>query len=249
MNKLFIHCLTLIFLSGCATIQAPREFAYIETPTNDFTIASWQKITSPQTTYKIYIEGDGHAFNAHGQPTSDPTPKGELMRELAYGDNSPNVIYLARPCQYVKSPQCSVKYWTTARFAPEVVNAEYQTIKKIVGNSPVILIGFSGGAQIAELLAATTDLNITKIITIAGNLDHVAWTTYHKLPPLTDSPNAADYLSVLHNLPQTHYIGTDDKVIPPLLAHQLVEDSLIVEITDATHHSGWQPIYPLVHAE
>ncbi|MDD7312777.1 MAG: alpha/beta hydrolase, partial [bacterium] len=64
-------------------------------------MASWQKITHPTAPYKIYIEGDGHAFNAHGQPTGNPTPKGTLVRELAFGDNHENVIYLARPCQYV----------------------------------------------------------------------------------------------------------------------------------------------------
>lgn len=53
--------------------------------TRDFTIANWQKVTEPNGTYKIYIEGDGYAFNAHGHPTPDLTPKGTLVRELALG--------------------------------------------------------------------------------------------------------------------------------------------------------------------
>lgn len=122
------------------------------------------KITNPTSIYKVYIEGDGYAFNSYGKPSQDPTPRGTLVRELAFGDKSPNVIYLARPCQYVKSQICSVRHWTTARFAPEIINAEYETIKQIAGNHPVILIGFSGGAQIAGLVAtAKLGLNVKKL--------------------------------------------------------------------------------------
>lgn len=248
MNKLFYLCFTIL-LSGCATIQAPPEFEYKELKTNTFTLAAWQKSSFSENAYKIYIEGDGHAFNSHGMPTNDPTPKGEMMRELAYGDNSPNVIYLARPCQYVKSPLCSTKYWTTARFSSEVVDAEYHAIKQIVGSRPIILIGFSGGAQIAELLAATTDLNIKKIITIAGNIDHAAWTAYQKLPPLNNSLNAADYKDKLAVLPQKHYVGTKDKVIPPALTRSLVNHAKIIEVQGADHNDGWKDIYPLIWQE
>lgn len=143
----------ILLLSGCQSISVPPSYEYKEIATRDFTIASWQKITEPNGTYKIYIEGDGYAFNAHGRPTQDPTPKGVLVRKLAFGDDSPNVIYLARPCQYVKSQICSQRHWTTARFAHEVVNAEYEAIKQIAGQHPVILIGFSGGVQIAGLVA------------------------------------------------------------------------------------------------
>lgn len=95
---------TLLFLTGCTTIKIPADFVYKEVETRDFTLASWQKVTNPAAPYKIYIEGDGYAFNARGKVTQDPTPRGTLVRELAFGDDSPNVIYLARPCQYIKSP-------------------------------------------------------------------------------------------------------------------------------------------------
>ena len=100
----------LFFVAGCTAIKAPTDFVYKEIPTRGFMLASWQKITEPFGTYKIYIEGDGYAFNAHGRATQDPTPRGTLVRELAFGDNNPNVIYLARPCQYVKSPICSTRH-------------------------------------------------------------------------------------------------------------------------------------------
>ena len=135
--------------TGYTTIKVPADFVYKEVETRNFTLASRQKVTNPAAPYKIYIEGNGYAFNARGKATQDPTPRGTLVRELAFGDNSPNVIYLARPCQYVKSPICSKRHWTTARFAPEVINAEYEAIKNIVGNNdkvmpPVLIREFVG---------------------------------------------------------------------------------------------------------
>ena len=242
MLKLFA---ILFLLSGCNSIAIPPAYVYKEILTRDFTLASWQKTTNPAAPYKIYIEGDGHAFNAHGRATQDPTPKGMLMRELAFGDDSPNVVYLARPCQYVKSPICSKRHWTTARFAPEVINAEYVAIKQITGNNPVILIGFSGGAQIAGLVAtAKPGLNVKKIITIAGNLDHLAWTQYHNLPPLNESLNLESYRKQFAQIPQIHYVGSNDEVMPPMLAREFVgKDDLIVEVDGASHNTGWEAIY------
>lgn len=241
----------LLFLTGCSTIKVPDDFAYKEIVTRDFTLASWQKVTNPTAPYKIYIEGDGYAFNVHGRATQDPTPKGTLVREIAFGDSFPNVVYLARPCQYVKSPVCSQRHWTTARFAPEIINAEYTAIRQIAGNNPVILVGFSGGAQIAGLVAAAKPgLNIQKIITIAGNLDHLAWTRYHNLPPLNESMNLESYRKQFVKIPQIHYVGRDDEVIPPSLVRAFVgHDDLIVEINGANHNEGWESIYNKVWNE
>lgn len=241
----------LLLLAGCTSVAVPSDYVYKEVKTRDFTIATWQKTTSSQAVYKVYIEGDGYAFNSYGKPTQDPTPKGTFVRELAFGDNSPNVIYLARPCQYIKSPTCSKRHWTTARFAPEIINAEFDAIKQIVGDNQVILIGFSGGAQIAGLIAtAKYGLNIKKIITVAGNLDHLSWTQYHNLPPLNESMNLESYRTQFANIPQIHYVGSDDKVIPPILVKEFIgNDELIVEVDGASHNEDWESIYQAIWSE
>ena len=250
MKKQIFILLSLI-LCGCSSITVPDSFTYKEIETKDFKLASWQKISNPQGVYKIYIEGDGYAFNRYGRATQDPTPKGTLVRELAFGDDNENVVYLARPCQYVKSPICSKRHWTTARFAPEVINAEYNAIKQIAGNNPVILIGFSGGAQVAGLVsAAKTGLNVKKVITIAGNLDHLAWTQYHKLPPLNESMNLESYKERFIQIPQIHYAGENDDVIPSALTKEFVKDeSQIIVVPGATHNAGWNSIYQKIWAE
>ena len=233
----------ILLLTGCAAVKVPPEFVYREIQTRDFTLATWQKITDPDGVYKIYIEGDGHAFNARGRATNDPTPRGTLVRELAFGDPSPNVVYLSRPCQYVKSEICSKRHWTTARFAPEIINAEYDAVRQIAGNSPIILIGFSGGAQAAGLIAAAKPgLNVEEIITVAGNLDHLAWTQYQKVPPLNESLNLESYRKQFAEIPQTHYVGSNDKVIPPFLVKEFVgSGKRVIEVPNATHNSGWEP--------
>ena len=237
----------LLFMGGCSSLKIPENYHYKEIPTSEFTIASWQKITSPQAPYKIYIEGDGHAFNARGQITNDPTPHGTLMRELAFGDAHANVIYLARPCQYVKDNHCTKEYWSTARFAPEVISAEYQAIKSVTQNNPITLVGFSGGAQIAGLLAVQKDLNIQKVITIAGNLDHKAWTSYHCLPPLTKSLNLADEKEKFASISQHHFIGEKDNVIPPFLTKKFITDKKqITIIPQASHATGWEDFYQYI---
>lgn len=169
MKKILAFCVLII--SGCQSIQPPKEFVYKEINTHQFKLASWQKITDNNADYRIYIEGDGYAFNANGQPSRNPTPHGELVRELSFNDTALNVIYLARPCQFVKENACRVEYWTTKRFAPEVIEAEYEAIKKIVGNKNITLIGFSGGAQIAGLLAVKYTLNkpFDKLINIKNS--------------------------------------------------------------------------------
>ena len=153
------------------------------------------------------------------------------------------MIYIARPCQFVKDSKCECKYWTTARFAPEVITAIGQAVK-LSTKQPVILIGYSGGAQVAGLIA--TRIHLKKIITIAGVLDHKAWTTYHNDPPLMESLNLATF----GDLAQIHYIGAKDDVVPPKLTQQFIKDkNLIVIVPNATHDRGWDAILSELYAE
>ncbi|MBE6452154.1 MAG: hypothetical protein E7012_01520 [Alphaproteobacteria bacterium] len=241
----------MFLLTGCVGIDIPDSFEYKIIKTDNFKIASWQKITNPKSKYKVYIEGDGHAFNARGKATGNPTPKGKLVRELAFGDENDNVIYLARPCQYIKGGICSQRHWTTARFAPEIIKAEEAAIKQIVGKNDVVLVGFSGGAQVAGLVATLNpDLKVKKIITIAGNLNHREWTNYHILEPLSESMSLENYRKNFLKIPQVHYVGECDEVIPPFLVKEFVwNNGKIVEVKGATHNFGWEKVFSEIRKE
>ena len=249
--RMTIFIFIVLITSGCVSIKVPPEYTHKIIKTKYFDITSWQKITSPDNVYKIYIEGDGHAFYANGLPSSDPTPHGTLMRELAFHDPNANIVYLARPCQYQTSAMCSQKYWTTGRFAKEVIESEYEAIKSIVGHNDVILIGFSGGGAVASLIGATkNDIKVKKLVTIAGNLDHKTWTTYHHLPPLKDSMDLRDYYSQFILIYQLHYVGLKDKVVPYQLTQEFIKnDNLLIRVVDATHNDGWQEIYQNIWQE
>ena len=243
--------IVFFLLTACSPLKVPADFSYKEITTNNFTLASWQKITKPQALYKIYIEGDGYSFNRYGLPTNNPTPHGTLVRELAFGDQNANVIYLARPCQFIQKGICSQRHWTTARFAPEIINAEYEAIKQIAKNNPVILIGYSGGAQVVGLIAVNKpDLQIKKVITIAGNLDHLKWTQYLGLPPLNESMNLEAYQDSFKKLHQHHFVGSDDKVVPAFLVKDFVKNNnLITYVNGANHNQHWESIYQTIRDE
>ena len=245
MFRFFVLFLFLL-LAGCQSIVIPDNFEYKEIVTDTFTIASWQKISDNKGTVKVYIEGDGASFDAYGRPTKDPTPRGKMIRELAFGDYSSNVVYLARPCQFVMSDICSVRHWTTARFSFEVIDSMYEAIKEIAKNREVVLIGFSGGAQVSGLISVLKrDLRVKKVITVAGNLDHLAWTQYHNIPSLSESLNLNDYKNEYFKIPQKHYVGDLDNVIPSGLVFDFVKDKNIdVEIVKkASHSEGWNAVY------
>ena len=231
-------------ISGCASIKVPDDYVYKEVKSGKFILATWQKVSAPDQVYKIYIEGDGYAFNEKGKASIDPTPRSTLVQDLAFNDKSPNVIYIARPCQFLKTEACNKKYWTTARFSEEVIASVAGIIKDVAGNNDVVLVGYSGGAQVAGLVAVTNhEINVSKIITIAGNLDHEAWTAYHNLPPLSESMNLRRYKS-FDEIFQIHYVGEKDEVIPPALMKRLISDRIkIIIVPNATHHDGWQDLF------
>ena len=247
----FYNILLIFFLFGCSNITPPEEFMYKEIDTPYFTIASWQKERIPNNSFRIYIEGDGNSFNSFGLPSSDPTPKGTLLRRIAFSDNSPNVIYLARPCQFIKDPLCKQEYWSISRFAPEVIVSYCSALEKLSGGKPTTLIGYSGGGMIAGLISVKcSDLNIVKVVTVAGNLDHKAWTQFHGDTPLINSLNLADYQDKFSKVPQHHFIAQEDQVIPLNLAIKAIrEPNNITIIKGADHSSGWEKAFSSIHKE
>lgn len=165
----------------------------------------------------IYIEGDGYAWISGSQPSTDPTPRDPLALRLALAQPEGTAIYLARPCQYVnaEAKPCSSRYWTEMRFAPEVIaatNGAIDSLKSRFGASQLTLVGYSGGGAVAALVAARRG-DVTGLVTVAGNLDHRAWTRHHRVLPLSGSMNPADETNRLQGIRQWHFVGGQDKNI------------------------------------
>lgn len=169
---------------------------------------------------RVYIEGDGLAWISRSRPSSNPTPITPIGLQLALADPTGQAIYLARPCQYRYGLACAPEYWLARRFSPEVIAATGQAIDRLKQRyhaQSVILVGYSGGAAVAALVAAHRS-DVGALITVAGNLDTRLWTQHHSVTPLTGSLNPADYAALLHTIPQWHFTGAKDAIIPPLIA-------------------------------
>lgn len=223
----------VLLLTGCVSSwDIPSDWTYRVVSANGYNIATYSDISDTASPIHIYIEGDGNSFDAYGRPTSNPTPTGTLVRDLAARDISPNVVYMARPCQFVNSLLCSEKDWTDGRFSAQIVDAMALVITNIAQNRPVVLIGYSGGAMISGLIIHRhPELNVQKWITVAGVLNHSDWTSYFGDVPLIHSLD----MNTLPHVRQSHYIALGDRVVPNELSRRWVGAHDLHVLTDATH--------------
>ncbi|MCK4507345.1 MAG: hypothetical protein KAU27_02315, partial [Desulfuromonadales bacterium] len=132
----------------------------------------------------VYLEGDGYAWRSRSRPSTDPTPIDPVGLRLALRHPDEQVVYLARPCQFISQEEaqsCETRYWTDHRFSPEVIDSSSRAISELMNmtaSKSLRLIGYSGGGAVAALVAAKRD-DVVQLITVAGNLDHARWTEFH----------------------------------------------------------------------
>jgi hypothetical protein len=219
--------------------------------TSDFSIMSYQKITNPEKPINIYIEGDGFAWASAGRLSSNPTPRNPVALKLASLDKSANVVYLARPCQYVNLDEetlCQNKYWHGSKYSKLVVDSINQAVDEVRKNAKISLnlIGFSGGGAIVAILGAVRS-DVASIRTVAGNLDHEAFNKYHGVDMLDDSLNAVDFVGKLKNIPQEYLSGSDDKIVPPFIAEDFAKKVnsengcvKVKTLENVSHEHGWE---------
>ena len=256
------------FLAGCATISGALDpqtkvnqiadqacFSKESIPTHVFKLAAYTRLENQGKPLTVYIEGDGRAWLSKTRLANDPTPFHPLVLTLAALDRSPNVVYLARPCQYDSTAYekpCESSYWSDKRFSEEVIASTDEAIdvlSKRVGASQINLIGYSGGGAVAVLVAARRH-DILSLRTIAGNLDHEAVNRRQGVSPLNGSLNAIDTAVQVSTIPQEHLVGAKDKIVPGSVAQDFARRAnnpsciKIIEIPEASHSSGWVEAWP-----
>ncbi|SHJ68418.1 alpha/beta fold hydrolase [Halodesulfovibrio aestuarii] len=215
---------------------------------------------APSDDLTVYIEGDGRAWLTRTRPSSDPTPVPPLALALAVKDPTPNVVYLARPCQYTAGTSgfrtCTTRDWTSARMSPDVINDMNNALTQIKtesGARRLHLVGYSGGGGVAILLAAQRK-DVASIRTVAGNLNISLWTRLHNISPLSGSLPPENYTHAVRNIPQTHYVGAEDSNIPVEIAKSFIKRSsgahiAVNVISGCSHSKGWEEKWPyLLHA-
>jgi len=258
-----------IFLTGCASIallqtrteradNAAKSAGWISEifATKQFTLQGYRPASMALGgVLAVYIEGDGVAWVTPTIRSSDPTPDEPLTLRLAIQDPTPNRLYLARPCQFL-APRaraaCSPDYWTSHRYAPEIVDALNDAIeqaKRRARAPKITLFGYSGGGALAVLIAARRN-DVSRIVTIAGNLDHAAWTRLHRDSPLTGSLNPAKVADRISQIRQIHFVGRDDAVVPPAIAASYLgrvtdrSNISVIDVPGADHTCCWVEKWP-----
>lgn len=233
-------------------IASEAGFSLQRYPTRSFLLTAYEHLPPiPTQVVHLYIEGDGNSWKTKYRLSDNPTPKQPLALKLAILDPHSHVVYVSRPCQYTPhdlDPKCSAKYWSSHRYAPEVIQATNDVldqIKEKVKNTNFVLIGFSGGASVAALVASERQ-DVLGLITVAGDLNHDALNQYHQTSPLEGSLNPTKIAPQLKNLPQHHWNGSSDRIVPTWVAEDFakkVNNPACVEVhtlKGASHHKGWE---------
>lgn len=217
-------------------------------------LALLKKPITPTRLLVVYLEGDGFAWINRYRLSPDPTPKNSLVLALMVQDPNPAVLYLGRPCQYLGEAvaDCPSQYWSSHRYAPEVVAAmggAIDTLKQSVQAEEIILVGYSGGGTIGALLAAQR-ADVRGLITVAANLDVAAWTAHHQVSPMPHSWNPVDFAQGLANVPQFHWAGKQDQQVPPAILHAYLRHLhnpvavTVQEVPDFDHACCWVSSWP-----
>ena len=255
--KYYTIILTIALLSsGCVSKLSPKvrqqtadtvaqagNLVQQKIATDDFLLTTYQRFdaTSDNKQMVVYIEGDGMAWISRDQLSNNPTPVQPIALKLASIDTNANVLYVARPCQYLwpqKMNRCSSRYWSDKRGSEEVISSINQAIsivKQKQNISSIRLIGYSGGGGIAALIADRR-ADVNEFVSVSGNLNYKLFTQTHDLSPMNRSIDPITVANQIGSIPQIHYVGADDKIIPRQIALSFSDK---VKVINNVSHDNW----------
>ena len=123
-------------------------------------------------------------------------------------------------------------------------------IRTVSGDSPLVLVGFSGGAHLAVQVAPQLP-NLLGVVSVAGNLNDAYFADYHGLPDPEHIP------AIPLEVPLWSLSGGEDRVIPPDLTKFMLRDHRDAcqshRILEGAGHAGpwsldWAQIWPFMAA-
>lgn len=265
MNKTrpLISLVLALTVAGCGSYFVPRRekaldlagsagWSYAVQPAGDRSAASALAPGAGRNgTLTVYLEGDGLAFLGPRTVSPDPTPTDPLALRLALAHPG-GAAWLGRPCQFGATTGCTPLDWTIDRYSPAMVAAVNDAVGRLKarsGATNLILAGHSGGGALAVLVAARRG-DVSALVTIAANLDTTLWTQSEGLSPLSGSLNPADQVEAVAALPQVHYVGGRDDVVPPRVTRAFAArlgssgTAKVIEMPDFGHTCCWAEEWP-----
>jgi hypothetical protein len=201
---------------------------------------------------RVYLEGDGSPWRHRTIIMPDPTPRSPLMLRLMSLDLN-LAVYVGRPCYNGTSnePPCHNGLWTSGRYSEVVVQSMVSAIRALAMRhkaDELWLFGHSGGGALAMLIAPQVAA-VTRVVTIAGNLDTDAWTEHHNYSRLYSSGNPAKLPALRDSIQQWHFLGANDQVIPPALVKNAIARQASARsflLPSFSHGCCWAKIWPSV---
>lgn len=212
-------------------------------------IEFWSHRPAPGQPLHIYFEGDGSPWLGRHRIANDPTSREQLLLQIMRKDPAASVL-VGRPCYHglAAEPPCTVRSWTEQRYGPAVVAAMTAAVSRLRSaypDSPLVLIGYSGGGALARLVASRVTPDA--LVTIAANLDTDAWNRYHGRSLLTESLNPATLPPLPERVRQVHLAGARDDNVPPSLVQAAVSQEIAARvqvIPEFDHSCCWAELWP-----
>ena len=133
-----------------------------------------------------------------------------------------------------------------------MVDAFQQVIddaKQIAGTRRIGLAGYSGGGALAALIAERRG-DVAWLITVAANLDLAEWVRLRDIEPLTGSLDPAAEAGKIAGLPQVHFAGAEDAVVPPKVIERFLARlppnpaARLIVLPGFDHQCCWAAAWP-----
>lgn len=258
VTRYLVFSLCLLALASCSTppqrldaIAQDYGFERAVVQSERFEHTVFRNFTTTRsTTLSVYLEGDGSPWVMRYIQLSDPTPRKPLMLNLMALDHQP-ALYLGRPCYngFADAPECDARLWTSARYSSTVVRSMLSVLSaeiKRLGVTEVHIYGHSGGGTLAMLLAEHVP-EVTRIVTLAGNLNTDGWTELHGYTPLYTSLNPIRRPALSEDIEQVHLVGQTDVNIPPRLVRAWIarqKNTTGVVLDGVNHTCCWKQLWP-----
>ena len=238
--------LLAVLLSGCSALPTPLETRVVDGASFQHVVMARRAAPHGEVVH-LYIDGDGRPFVDRNTVAADPTPRSSQVLRWMLKDPA-EAYYLGRPCYLGLSAAtaCDYRLWTTERYSERVVESMVTAAENLLQGRPVILIGYSGGGTIALHMAGRMQ-QVKGLVTVGANLDTDAWTLHHGYSPLTSPGVPGSMLEKLRDLPQLHFMGGRDTIVPVGLAAPLLartRPGRFCAVAGYSHDCCWTQHWP-----
>ncbi len=202
----------------------------------------------PGQALHVYLDGDGKPLLSRHRVARDPSTRTRLVLDLMERDPAASAL-VGRPCYYLEDNPCDALMWTDQRYSEVVVQSVAATITELsdaAPDSPLTLIGYSGGGALAMLVAPRL-ARVSRVVTLAANLDVSAWAAHHGYSPLAGSLDPAEAPPLGSHIAQLHLFGGLDDNVPAALMRTVAERSpsaVFRVLPDYDHVCCWAEGWP-----